>query len=73
MIVRNGIGVGITEFPYRKKPCLYVYDPETNVCTKVASFNNWKTASWFQNLFVDKFLEGLTEKERLIHETTDND
>ena len=74
MLMRNGIGIEIMEMPYRKKPCLAIYNEKENTYTKVATFNNWQTAGWFRNIFVNEFLDGLVDKkERLIHETTGND
>lgn len=44
---------GMTHFPYRKKPCLYIQ--EKNVLTKVASFNNPESAELFMDFVADFF------------------
>lgn len=46
-IERDGIRIGVMHFPYRKKPCLYVYVEDENCHYKVASFNSEETADWF--------------------------
>lgn len=45
--------VGVTHFPTRTKPCLYIR--HGNVSTKVASFNNEESADWFINEMKDFF------------------
>lgn len=42
---KKDMEVGITHFPTRTKPCLYIR--HGNVSTKVASFNNEESADWF--------------------------
>lgn len=59
-IERNGIRIGVMHFPYRKKPCLYVYFEDENCYHKVASFNSEETADWFIEI-CENFLRGLTE------------
>ena len=67
MLIHNGVGVGITEFPYRKKPCLYIYNAEENELVKVASFNSDKTAEWFKEKML-QFFEGFIDvKEKNEH------
>lgn len=67
MLIRNHVGIGITEFPYRKKPCLYIYNEEKNELVKVASFNSDKTAEWFKEKVLE-FFEGMIDvKEENEH------
>lgn len=54
-IERNGIRIGVMHFPYRKKPCLYVYIKDENCYYKVASFNSEETADWFIEICEEVF------------------
>ena len=35
--------------PFRKKPTISIYDENTNIETKIASFNSQDTFEWFVN------------------------
>lgn len=63
MLKRNGIGIGVTTFPDRKRPCLYVLDENSNVCYRMAYFNNQQAADKFQNLVEHRFLAGIISQE----------
>lgn len=59
MIRRNGIGIGVTQFPDRKRPSLFVQ--EGNVVTVVASFNSGEGAKYFKEK-VFQMLEGMIKE-----------
>ena len=61
MIVRKGIGISIEKMPYRKKPCLCIYEESKNRTTKVASFNSEETAEWFRKMVENRFFEGMIQ------------
>lgn len=47
-ISKNGrLIIAAMHFPYRKKPCLGIYDPHSNTWFKMATFNNEDTAKDF--------------------------
>ena len=53
MITREEKGFGVMGMPYRKKPCLAI--KEGNVYTKVASFNDERSAEIFMDFVADFF------------------
>ena len=63
MIKRNGWGIGVTDMPYRKKLCLYIYDESENSMTKVASFNNTHAAELFMEILENQILKGMITEE----------
>ena len=56
MISRNGIGIGIAQFPDRKRPSLYVQKGNVNII--VASFNSEEGAEYFREN-VMRMLDGM--------------
>lgn len=48
---KRKLTIGVTDMPYRKKPCLVVQ--EGNTLTKYASFNNEESAYEFMDLFCE--------------------
>lgn len=52
---------GIMSMPYRKKPCLAIYDADSNCYMKVASFNNIDSAAIFMQYVADML--GIERKE----------
>jgi len=58
---KNGITIAIVKWDMFKKPILVVQ--EGNCSTKVASFNSFETAEWFEEKVL-KFFEGLYEEKK---------
>ena len=61
MLTRNGVSIGVGNFPDRKKPCLIVQ--EGNVGVIVASFSSKDNAEYFKQK-VHQMLEGMIEDKR---------
>lgn len=59
MISRNGIGIGIAQFPDRKRPSLYVQTGNVNMI--VASFNSEEGAEYFKEKAL-QMLEGMIKE-----------
>lgn len=61
MLSRNGVSIGVENFPDRKKPCLVVQ--KGNVGVIVASFSSKENADYFK-LKVYQMLDGMIEDRR---------
>ena len=49
--------------PYRKKPTISIYDTDTNVETKIASFNSQDTFEWFIHNYITPLCGGNGESK----------